>query len=164
MNQETQTHAEEDHSYLFEKKRALNILIVDDNLESIDPLRLLLLDQGHTVTVVEEGPRCITLCQNNRYDLIFMDYHMEGLDGDTVVEIIKDDPMDTTVIMAFTADKTPECTKKFAKIGVTGIIYKPTDLELLLLLIRNMEIRRTLDEVIVKKLQTESEGGIIFFL
>ena len=48
------------------KKKYMNILIVDDDVDSANFIKELLELNGHIVTLIDEPTRCITLCQNNR--------------------------------------------------------------------------------------------------
>lgn len=154
---------QEDHNYKLTKNKSLSILIVDDDYDTVESLRLILLNEGHAITTVEEGPRCITLCENNIYDIIFMDYHLEGLNGDVVIDIIKNHSMNTSHIFAFTGDKTDECIQTFSTLRIDGILFKPTDPELILALVNGLYKAPSVDPWIISHIVKESNGSIILF-
>ena len=88
------------------QKKIMNILIVDDDLNSSNSIKEILELNGHGITIIDEPARCITLCQNNKYDLVFMDYHMEGLNGSQITEILKENNCGNTIIFAHTGDNS----------------------------------------------------------
>lgn len=143
-------------------KNHLDILIVDDNLVTTESLKELIELRGHKVETVDEGPRCLTMCENDHYDIIFMDYHMEGLDGDKIVELVQMSEVKSH-IFAFTGDKSKECIEKFRKLKVDGIIFKPVDPDLLLSMFNQFEKQTLSDENVMKQLERRSRGEIMFF-
>jgi two-component system sensor histidine kinase RpfC len=153
----------EEHNYKLIKNKPLSILIVDDDDDTVESLRLILLSEGHSITTVEEGPRCITLCENNIYDIIFMDYHLDGLNGDTIIEIIKNHSMNTSRIFAFTGDKTEQCIQTFSTLGIDGILFKPTDPELILTLVNSLYKTPNIDPLVINDIMNESNGSILLF-
>jgi CheY-like chemotaxis protein len=147
------------------KKRFMNILIVDDDLSSANSIKELLELNGHEVTIIDEPTRCITLCQNNKYDLVFMDYHMDGLNGSQITEILKENNFGNTIIFAHTGDNSSEAIKSFKDAGMDGLIIKPIDLLSFELLISFFEDNNILNnnqstKMIITK---RSNQNILFF-
>lgn len=147
------------------KKKYMNILIVDDDVESANFIKELLELNGHFVTFVDEPTRCITLCQNNKYDLVFMDYHMNGLNGSQITEILKENHIGNTNIFAFTGDNSDDAITSFKSAGMDGIVIKPIDIEIFELLINYFENNNTLNnnqstKMIITK---RSNQNILFF-
>lgn len=143
-------------------KTHLDILIVDDNPVTTESLKELIELRGHKVETVDEGPRCLTMCENDHYDIIFMDYHMECLDGDKIVELVQMNKIKSH-IYAFTGDKSNECINKFKDLKVDGIIFKPIDPDMLLSMFNHFEKQNLSDENVMKQLERKSRGEIMFF-
>jgi len=147
------------------KKRFMNVLIVDDDLNSANSIKEILELNGHFVTIIDEPSRCITLCQNNKYDMVFMDYHMEGLNGSQITEILKENNFGNTIIFAHTGDNSNDAINSFKHAGMNGIIIKPIDLLSFELLINFFENNNILDynqssKMIITK---RSNQNILFF-
>ncbi len=146
------------------KRRVLNILIVDDDTQLGNLLKQIIEFRGHSVTFVDDGPRCITHCKLHAYDLIFIDYHMEGLNGVDVATIVKTekDIDKNTLIFAYTGDQSLLAINHFKNAGMNGAIIKPTDVKSIESLIQNLEIRTELDQEIIKSLNRRNKDLIIF--
>lgn len=57
----------------------LKILIVDDDKSSGESLRDIVIYRGHTVTLLDEGMKFVNRMNEEKFDLIFMDYHTNDL-------------------------------------------------------------------------------------
>lgn len=141
----------------FKKSRLMHALVVDDDEESVELLANLMRKRGHVVNVVDEGARALTLCQERTYDLLFIDYHMPGLNGDNVIDIVRNWSHDS-LIFVFTGDHSEECVEKFRMLDVDGIILKPADSDTVHDLLHHLESRRDIDDQIARRLI----DGIIF--
>jgi CheY-like chemotaxis protein len=60
---------------------AQRILIVDDNLDACDMLRVALTDAGHVVTTAGDGARAIAVASEFRPDTAVLDIGLPGMDG-----------------------------------------------------------------------------------
>ena len=60
------------------KKKTLNILIIDDDENVSTMLEDYLSLRGHYVEIVCEGTRGITKNNLKKYDIIFIDYHLDN--------------------------------------------------------------------------------------
>lgn len=66
------------------------ILVIDDDAGIRESLFLVLNDAGYQVDTVESGEQGIQKVKRNKYDLIFLDIKMAGMDGiETLQEIRK---------------------------------------------------------------------------
>jgi len=147
----------------YNKSKELEVLIVDDDKDSIESMKDLLELYGHNVTIVDEEARCITLCSINNYDLIIMDYHMKDLDGDKIIDIIKEEKVEST-IFAFTGDKTKEVINTFEKLEIAGIIYKPINPDIFLELIGMLSRKLKPDKNSLKDISKRSGNDILVFV
>jgi CheY-like chemotaxis protein len=140
---------------------------VDDDLDAGNMLKQLLEFRGHHVTVIDEGSRCITHCNLFRYNIIFMDYHMQGLDGAQVTDIVKKNNLDCfdcpTLIFAYTGDNSKKAIETFRKVGMDGVIIKTVSVADFEILVMNLEWRLKLDKKINEYITKKTKGEIIFF-
>lgn len=128
----------------------LNILIVDDDEHSRESLRYILSIAGHNITTLDEGMKCLNRCSTNRFDLIFMDYHINDLDGEItgsdISKMIKEYFEIDTPIYAYTGDNSLQAINEFKKNNMTGAFIKPVEPSL---------IHNFLKQVSIKKYNTQ---------
>lgn len=158
----TDTYMVKERSLL--KRKTFSILIVDDDIDVANNLKTLLELRGHRVTVVDDGLRCITHCKDKRkhYDIVFMDYHMEGLDGAQVTQIVKNDKK-KSLIFAYTGDDSQKAINDFKQVGMDGAIIKPIDIQSIQLLMSKLELSTNLDIGIIKNITKKSCRSILIF-
>jgi CheY-like chemotaxis protein len=135
------TYKYSDYDYNINKKKILNILIIDDDINVCTSLKLFLESRGHLITTVQEGIRGISHFDNNLYDLLFIDFHLDNdvapninkdnlnyvLDGSMVSELILNLKTNKKIIFGYTGDTSNIIINKFKDAGITGIIFKPFD-------------------------------------
>jgi len=97
----------------------VNILAVDDKKDILLLIKTILEFEGHSVIAVNNGDDAISACDETSFDLILLDLMMEGKDGFTTLDIIRNNPLNTsTHIIALTAkaydnDRTSVITRGF---------------------------------------------------
>jgi CheY-like chemotaxis protein len=83
---------------------------------------------GFQLDQAEGGTQAIALEREQNFDMIFMDYLMPDMDGiETVRRIRAQDGGDTPVIVALTAEETPELLAQFRDCGCQEVLAKPID-------------------------------------
>jgi len=118
------------------------VLIVDDVETNLDVARGLMLPYGLHIETAMSGPEAIEkvrLAGNNdepsRYDVIFMDHMMPGMDGLEAVRIIRNELPGNygrmVPIIALTANALAGNERMFLANGFNGFIPKPVDVLLL---------------------------------
>ncbi len=75
-----------------EPLRQGRILIVEDNADSRDMLRILLELDGYQVTAAEDGQKGLEMLRNEDFDLALVDIGLPGIDGYEVARTIRRDP------------------------------------------------------------------------
>ena len=114
----------------------MKILIVDDERAIRNSLKEILGDEGYDVDVAEDGPSALAKVDKERFDVIFCDIKMPGMDGTEVLEKIVADGVDSAVVMISghgDIETAVECIKK----GAFDFIQKPLDLNRILITIKN---------------------------
>lgn len=106
------------------------ILIVDDSIVTLKIEENLMKTYGMHVTTAKSGRECIALLNTNRYDIIFMDHLMPEMDGiETTQKIrkMKDDYFKDVIIIALSANITPNIYSVYIKNGFNDFLEKPID-------------------------------------
>ncbi|WP_428265119.1 PAS domain S-box protein [Haliangium sp.] len=112
-------------------RRALKILVAEDNLVNQKVAVGLLRRLGHEIDVAENGASVLAALAQRRYDVVFMDLHMPVMDGVvTTQRIIERCPASQRpVIVAMTADAMHGDREYCLEIGMQDYISKPVTLE-----------------------------------
>lgn len=148
--------------------KKLNILIVDDDKSSRESLRDMLKTRGHDITTIDEGMKCVNRCADNKYDIIFMDYHMDDLgdelgeiDGTTVTQIVRECFDAECVVYAYTGDNSLDAVKQFKENNFKGAFIKPVEpsliSEFLKIIEKNMD-----DQVQLSRLSMRRKSFMFF--
>ena len=119
------------------------VLIVDDNSMNRDVFAGLLKPTQIKVYQAASGEECIAVLQEQKFDLVFLDHMMPGMDGMETFQIIKKKKLcsETPVIM-FTANVMAGEREKFLCEGFKDFLAKPI-------------IPEQLDDMIIKHLPEE---------
>ncbi|WP_136441089.1 hybrid sensor histidine kinase/response regulator [Pacificoceanicola onchidii] len=106
---------------------AMSALIVEDNAVNRLILRRMLESDGHSVTEAFDGREGVERARKTRFDIIFMDISMPGMDGVTATRTIRETcPLNAeTPIIATTAHALPEEQRAFAEAGMQTVLLKP---------------------------------------
>jgi CheY-like chemotaxis protein len=114
--------------------KKLNVLIVDDDINSRESLGDMIKIHGHNVTTLDEGMKCVNRCSENNFDIIFMDYHIDDIDGEIgelsgtdVIRMVRDCFNINSVIYAYTGDNTTKAIEEFKNNSVKGAFIKPVE-------------------------------------
>ncbi len=108
----------------------VKVLIVDDNAINRKVARGFLKNYAFDLTEAESGPEAIELVRSVRYDIIFMDHMMPGMDGIEAVEIIRRDCGENgtaPIVVALTANAMEGMREHFLSCGFQDFIAKPLD-------------------------------------
>ena len=65
------------------------ILYIDDNAHGLTARRVLLEGMGHNVIVARNGRDGLEIFQNEKLDMVIVDYRMPHMNGDVVVREVK---------------------------------------------------------------------------
>lgn len=123
-----------------------SILVVDDKDSVRRMLADTLISKGHTVEVARNGHSAVEKAKGNRFDLVLTDLKLPEMDGLEVLNAVKENDPETTVIV-MTAYGTIETAVSAMKLGAFDFLTKPFDPDHLVVLIdRALENRRLLAE------------------
>ena len=118
--------------------KKLSVLIVDDHPGMCSTLKDILESEEHKVVTASSGKAAISICKNQRFDVILMDIRMPDLNGVETYLRIKNYTEGTRVFMmsAYSVDKLKE---EALNEGAIAFLQKPLDIEKTLKLIQQSE-------------------------
>jgi adenylate cyclase len=104
------------------------ILVVDDSPRNRLKLSHVLKQQGHTITVAENGRQAIEMLNAQSFDLVLLDIMMPEMDGYQVLQQMKDDVTwrDIPVIMISAVDEM-DSVVRCIEMGAEDYLPKPFD-------------------------------------
>ncbi len=105
------------------------ILIVDDEDHLRELVQFCLEDlAGWNTLCAGSGQEALEILQTESVQAILLDVSMPDMDGPTVYKQIKIDEKTKDIPVIFlTAKVLPSDRSSFAKMGISGIIFKPID-------------------------------------
>ncbi|MCC3407945.1 MAG: PAS domain-containing protein [Microcoleus sp. PH2017_10_PVI_O_A] len=136
-----------------------NILIVDDNPESLRLLSKLLSDRGYQVRPTLDGKLALKFARSTPPDLILLDIMMPGMDGYQVCEQLKAAPetKDIPVIFISSLNETFDKVKAFS-LGAIDYITKPFQIEELVARVESqLHLSRLSRQVVAQNARLEAE-------
>lgn len=99
------------------------ILLVDDNTELLEIMMQRLNSWGYWVATASGGKEALSFLEDNKADVIILDYLMPEMDGVSVLKKIRRRDSKTPVIM-FTAHPNSASIKGVELLGVSSFIPK----------------------------------------
>ena len=109
----------------FPRKR---ILVVDDNPQVCDAVKLMLDFDGHEVTVAGAAKAALAMLEQANFDLVITDFDMPGMKGDELAAAIKArSPQQPVVMITAYAEMIQASGNPLS--GVDFVISKPFLLE-----------------------------------
>ena len=104
-----------------------SILVVDDVEVNLKVMRAFLKDSGLTVDTASGGQECLERIKREKYDLIFLDHMMPGMDGvETFSEMRRQKhPNNSTPVVMLTANAISGAMEEYMKMGFDDYLSKP---------------------------------------
>jgi len=105
------------------------ILIVDDNPINLTVAKGLMEPLNMQVDTATGAKECVALIQNKKYNIIFMDHMMPGVDGIETTHIIRRmyTSYEDVPIIALTANATGGAQEMFLAEGMNDFVAKPIE-------------------------------------
>jgi DNA-binding response OmpR family regulator len=106
----------------------MHILIVEDELGIIQFLQQGLQEEGYLITTANDGSKGFELIQNQKFDLILLDWMLPKISGLDLCKAIRIKDQNTPIIF-LTAKDTVQETIEGLKAGANDYIKKPFSFE-----------------------------------
>jgi DNA-binding NtrC family response regulator len=121
------------------------ILVIDDEPDIRESLEALLVGEGYSVELAQNGTEGLHKLENRGYDIILLDLMMPDKSG---MEVLQEYRLrdQTTPVFMITAYGSVEAAVQALKLGATDYFSKPWDNEKLLIEISHVIDRRRLED------------------
>jgi CheY-like chemotaxis protein/MinD-like ATPase involved in chromosome partitioning or flagellar assembly len=102
------------------------ILLIDDDFNLLQMVKLMLERVGHQVEISKDGERGIALAAQNQPDVAIIDVMMPGLSGYDVIRKLRTDPQTARIpIIILTARSQPMDKEMALEAGANAFLSKP---------------------------------------
>lgn len=103
------------------------VLVVDDSELNLRVMQKLLSPYKLKIKTLTTGASCIEELKKKKYDLIFLDHLMPGIDGIQVLRVLKKSSK-TPPVIALTANLSYNASKLYIDKGFSDYLAKPIDI------------------------------------
>jgi DNA-binding NtrC family response regulator len=121
------------------------LLIVDDDANTLASLSRAFRLAGHEATVCDNAARALELIKNQRFDVVLSDVVMPGKDGLSLLEDLKAQGASVPVVM-ISGQANIEMAVRATRLGAVDFLEKPLSTDKLLLTVENVLKLRHLEE------------------
>ncbi len=123
-----------------------SILWADDEIDLLKPHILFLKEKGYDVTGVNSGADAIELCEETRFDVVFLDENMPGMSGLETLTAIKTSKPALPVVM-ITKSEEEYIMEEAIGSKIADYLIKPVNPNQILLSVKKiLDNRRLIDE------------------
>ncbi|MGD9762854.1 MAG: PAS domain S-box protein [Candidatus Binatia bacterium] len=113
-----------------ERHPPARVLIVEDNADAAESLRMLLELLGHRVRAVTDGPSALAAARANPPDVMIIDIGLPGMNGYDLAQAIRaDEGLRRITLIALTGYGQEEDRQRSLSAGFDYHLVKPVDLE-----------------------------------
>ena len=104
------------------------ILVVDDTIMNLTVVKGLLKQTKIKIDTAESGYECLDLVMKNRYDIIFLDHRMPGMDGIETLQKMRNLTVNlnkSTPVISLTANAISGAREQYIAAGFEDYLTKP---------------------------------------
>lgn len=109
----------------FGRQYQMDILIAEDNLINQKLAEHIFIKMGYTPDIVADGHEALNALVSKKYDIVFMDVQMPGIDGLEATRFIRKNMEYQPIIIAMTANAMPKDREVCIKAGMDDYLSKP---------------------------------------
>ncbi len=124
-----------------EQSEPLAILVAEDESDIAEPIRDVLSEEGHQVSLAFDGAQAMRALQSRRFDLVISDIRLPHVDGLSILHWIQTKSPTTPVILMTAYGSIPEAVSAVQD-QAFHYLAKPFDLEKLLALVGEIADQR----------------------
>ena len=111
------------------------VLLVDDDIDIIEPTQYLLIEEGYNVITASNGEEAITEYVDNKPGITFMDIKMPVLNGYEAFKRIINKDNDAKIVFTSGYAIDEEQFQEAKKLGLCGLLPKPFDINAMIKMI-----------------------------
>lgn len=125
------------------KQTGRRILLIEDNQDASDTLRMLLTCEGHIVTTAFNGIVGLGLARTQVFDILLCDIGLPGMDGlELISRLRSSSELHIPFAIAISGDTGVEDRERAIGAGFGHFFIKPIDVESLLALVASDAVTR----------------------
>jgi CheY-like chemotaxis protein len=134
----------------------LQVLVIDDDAVVGRSFDRVLSEKGYEVSTALSGEEALDTIENTKFDVVFTDIKMPGMDGLEVAERIKA-RCPWTPVVVITGYGTEENEARASVLGVSGFVHKPLTPEI----IESVTLKALNDpEMVEMAVESEAEAEV----
>ena len=115
----------------------VRILVVDDEADSLEIMRIILENAGYDVQTASDGQEALSKIGEQKVDLVFMDIKMPKIDGYELCRRLKQDPETAKIPVVMHSASGSEQTRIQAyEAGANGFMFKPFTMQKLVAIVQ----------------------------
>jgi len=112
------------------------VLLVDDDVDIIEPVQYLLIEEGHEVLTASNGLEAITEYKESKPAITFMDIKMPVLNGYEAFKKIKELDKDAKIVFTSGYAIDDEKFQTAKKSGLCDLLPKPFEIDSMIKMIK----------------------------
>lgn len=111
---------------------APHVLIVEDDANAADALRILFTETGNRVSLAHSARRAVEVATNDPPDLLLLDLTLPDGDGLEVIDRLRADGIALGTVVALTGHDHPDVKEECRAHGCAEVLTKPVSIRELL--------------------------------
>jgi len=120
------------------------VLVIEDDHDTADVLKDLLIDMGHSVAASYDGTSGLAAALNGHYDVAFVDIGLPGIDGYEIARTLRASRrFENLLLVAVTGYGQPQDRARALEAGFDLHIVKPLQPEQLATVFARREFRHS---------------------
>jgi CheY-like chemotaxis protein len=104
------------------KKR---ILVVDDEPDMLEIVSMMLRSGGYEVTTVEDAEKAMIILRKERPDLILLDLHLPGMQGEEFCKAVKSNATTRLIPVLLFTVSSEDLFGRIKEMGANDYVLKP---------------------------------------
>jgi CheY-like chemotaxis protein len=115
------------------------ILIVDDDVSSVEMLQILFEEEGFEVVSAYRGRQALNIMSHEKVDLVLLDYQMPEMDGFEVLDYMNNNGFEKNIpVIMVSANYDKDVYDSAFRKGVKYFIHKPLSWNVLMKQVVNL--------------------------
>ena len=122
---------------------SISVIVVEDDFDSLEVLaEYLSLKDLNVLAKAKNGKEAVEIYEKFKPDIVLMDVMMPVYDGFYAIEKIRKIDSNSKIIMV-TADLSIKTKEKLKEMNVSGVVFKPYDIDRVLDVIHSIQNGQT---------------------
>ncbi len=111
------------------KKKYNTVLIVDDDLNQVNLIKIYLKHANLSIATAKNGRHAMSILRNKSFDIVLTDYQMPEMDGETLIERIRNELELSIPVVMISANETQQNLTKFKNVKLLRKPFTPEQIK-----------------------------------